>query len=296
MPGGRSENLLKMSKIGLIVEGGGMKCAFSAGILDRFLDDGITFDYCVGVSAGSANLASFMGGNRGRNRRFYTDHIKDPNYFGFRNFLKCGDLFNLRYIYATLSNEGGKDPVNYDRIMSNPCRYEMVATNAITGEPVYFDKSEMERNNYLQIMASSAIPAICKPVMINGVPYYDGGISDAIPVKRAMDMGCDKVVCLRSKSRNYVKNPEKMKLLYSIMCRKYPNAVEDMNRRHLMYRKCQKRMFKLEEEGKAFLFSLETDEKMSTYTMDADLNQRIYDLGVSEYERKREDLLKFMNE
>ena len=117
-------------------------------------------------------------------------------------------------------------------------------------------------------MASSAIPAICKPVMIKGIPYYDGGISDAIPVKRAMDMGCDKVVCLLSKSRNYVKNPEKMKLLYSVMCRKYPNAVEDMNRRHLMYRKCQKRMFKLEDEGKAFLFSLETDEKMSTYTMD----------------------------
>ena len=76
-----------MSKTALIVEGGGMKCAYSAGVLDKFIDDNITFDYCIGVSAGSANALSFMAGQRDRNRRFYTDHIDEPGYFGLKSFL-----------------------------------------------------------------------------------------------------------------------------------------------------------------------------------------------------------------
>lgn len=84
-----------MSKTGLIVEGGGMKCAYSAGILDAFIDENITFDYAIGVSAGSANVASFLAGQRERNLRYYTDWIKDPGYFGIKSFIKTGNLFGL---------------------------------------------------------------------------------------------------------------------------------------------------------------------------------------------------------
>ena len=77
-----------MSKIGLVVEGGGMKCAYGAGVLDAFLDDNISFKYCIGVSSGSANVASYLAGQRGRNKRFYTDHIKEPGYFSIKNYIK----------------------------------------------------------------------------------------------------------------------------------------------------------------------------------------------------------------
>ena len=90
-------------KIGLVVEGGGMKCAYNAGILDAFLDEGITFDYCIGVSGGSGNLASYLAGQRGRNLRFFTEHIHSPKYFGLRSLLKTGDVFGLKYIYGELT-------------------------------------------------------------------------------------------------------------------------------------------------------------------------------------------------
>ncbi len=90
-----------MSKIGLVVEGGGMKCAYSAAILDKFLDDDIHFDYAIGVSAGSANICSYLAGQRGRNKRFYTEFLKDPLYFGPKSFFKTGNLFNLEYIYGS---------------------------------------------------------------------------------------------------------------------------------------------------------------------------------------------------
>ena len=86
-----------MGKTGLVVEGGGMKCAYCAGVLDQFLEHGITFDYCIGVSAGAASVASYLAGQKGRNLRFYTEYIDDPWYFGMRSFLKNGDLFNLKY-------------------------------------------------------------------------------------------------------------------------------------------------------------------------------------------------------
>ena len=284
-----------MSKIGLVVEGGGMKCAYSAGVLDKFLDYNVTFDYAIGVSAGSANLASLMAGQRERNLHFYVDHVKDPLYFGARAFLKTGNLFNLKYIYGDLSNEGGAEALDFDKMLANPCEYELVATNAITGKPTYFSKHQMIKNNLIHIMASSAIPAISRPVFIDGTPYFDGGISNAIPADRALEQGCDKLVFVLSKSRTYTKKPEGMKLLYSLLCRKYPAVIRDLENRHIMYKKCQDRMYELERQGKAFIFSLETDLKVSTYAMDPVLNRKLYDNGLADFDAKKDALFAFMN-
>ena len=104
----------------LVLEGGGMKCAYTAGILDAMMDNGVTFDYCIGVSAGSANGVSFVAGQRGRNIRFYTEHINEKGYFGLSSFLKTGNLFGLQYIYGTLTNSGGADPLDFDAFMKSP--------------------------------------------------------------------------------------------------------------------------------------------------------------------------------
>ena len=127
-----------MEKSGLIVEGGGMKCAYSAGILDAFLDDNVTFDYCMGVSAGAANTASYLAGQRGRNLRFYIEHVKDPRYISIKNLIKTGSLFGLQYIYGTLTNSTGTDPLDYDALAANPSEFHFPATNAATGKAEYF--------------------------------------------------------------------------------------------------------------------------------------------------------------
>ena len=161
-------------KTGLVLEGGGMKCAYNAGILDAFLDEGISFDYCIGVSDGSGNLASYLAGQKGRNLRFFTEHI---------HLLKTGNLFGLPYIYGTLTNSGGRDPLDFPALMKNPAEYQAVVTNAETGKPEYYGKEMMSQDDYRLIMASSAIPAACRPVELKGTFYYDGGISDD-PVKK----------------------------------------------------------------------------------------------------------------
>lgn len=284
----------KKEKIGLVVEGGGMKCAYNAGILDVFLDHQITFDYCIGVSGGAGNVASFVAGQRGRNIRFFTEHIHSPQYFGVKSLLKTGNLFGLQYIYGDLTNTTGKDPLDFPAIMKNPAEYEVAATNAVTGEAGYFGKEDMKQDDYRPIMASSAIPAACRPVVINGVPYYDGGISDAIPVRRALEKGCDRIVVILSKQRDYVRKPQGMRFLYSTLCRKYPKIIEDIDRRHITYRENLQEVFDLEKKGKAFVFAPSEHVKVGTYSMDEKTERILYDLGVKDFAERQEELKDFL--
>lgn len=283
-----------MAKIGLFVEGGGMKCAYSAGVLDAFIDDNITFDYAIGVSAGSANASSFLAGQRGRNRRFYTDHILEPGYLSVKSFLKTGNMFGLQYIYGTLSNSDGADFLDYPAMMANPAEFWVVATNARTGKPAYFNKAGFKQDDYREIMASSAIPAACRPIEIDGEYYYDGGISDAIPVQKMLDDGCDKIVAVLSKTRDFVKSPEKMKAFYTLMCRKYPKTIELLNKRHIMYTEKQKHLYELEKEGKAFIFAPSNPPKMGTFSKDPQIEQQLYDLGLSDYKELQDSFQKFL--
>lgn len=273
-----------------------MKCAYSAGVLDAFLDDRVSFDYCIGVSAGSGNVASFLAGQRGRNRRFYTEHISDPAYFGLTSFLKTGDMFGLKYIYGTLTNSGGGDSLDYDRMEKNPSEFVIVATNARLGKPAYFTKDEIARDDYRIIMASCAIPSVCRPIVIDGEKYFDGGVSDSLPVRKALKDGCDKLVLIMSKPRDYKKAPEKNRLFYHAMCMRYPNVIRLIDRRHIMYNNSLRYVHDLEKAGKLFLICPSRHLDMDTYGMDEKANEKLYELGIRDYSLLRDDLRKFMQQ
>ena len=282
-------------KIGLVVEGGGMKCAYNAAILDLFLDEGITFDYCIGVSAGSGNLVSYLAGQRGRNLRFFTEHIHDPEYFGLKSLLKTGDLFGIQHIYGYLTRADGKDPLDFPAFLANPTEYEAVVTNALTGKPEYFGKDAMKQDDYRLIMASSAIPVACHPVELNGVPYFDGGLTDAIPVRRALERGCDKLVVILSKNRDYVKKPQGMRHLYRWGCRKYPNIVAALDRRHTVYNANFQDVFALELAGKAFVLAPSHPFRVSTYSMKEADEQALYDMGMEDFRNQKARLKAFLS-
>ena len=281
-------------KIGLVVEGGGMKCAYGAGIMDAFLDEGITFDYCIGVSGGSGNVASYLAGQRGRNLRFFTDHIHSPDYFGLKSLLKTGDLFGLEYIYGNLTRRDGEDPLDFPALMKNPAEYEVVVTNALTGKPEYYGREMMQQDDYRLIMASSAIPVACHPVELNGTPYFDGGLTDAIPVRRAMERGCETLVVLLTKNRDYVRKPQGMRGLYRRVCRRYPRIVDAIDRRHEVYNDNLRDVFSLEREGTAFVFAASEPIHVGTYSMKEEAERALYDLGLRDFAARKAELLEFL--
>ncbi len=281
-------------KIGLVVEGGGMKCAYTAGILDKLLDNCITFDYAIGVSAGSSSTASFLAGQRDRNRRFFVEHVGEPGYMGIRTFLKTGSFFGLEYIYATLTNSDGADPIDYQTILNNPTEFKIVATDAVTGKPVYFDKTDAKQDDYRIFMASCAIPVVSKPVKINGKDYFDGGCSDPIPVRKALEDGCDKIVILLCRPKDTVRTSEKHRELLKTALLKYPKTFHAVENRAIVYNEVLSFSKELEEKGKAFIIAPNEALPVSTYTRDPEVLQNLYDIALREFEEKKDALTAFL--
>lgn len=280
-------------KLGLVVEGGGMKCAYTAGILDRMMDDEIHPDYAIGVSAGAACAASFAAGQRDRNRRFFVDYVADPLYMGFSALTKSGNFFNLEYIYNDMTAEEGKDPLDYDAIMRNPMELWAVATDAETGLPHYFTKRDMDVNDYRVYMASCAIPVVCQPVKIGKHCYYDGGCSDALPVKRALESGCDRLLIILCRPKTIVRTPEAHRAIYHASLSKYPKIVHDLDVRHIRYNRTLEAARKLEGEGRALIIAPEEELQVNTYTKDPSELQRLYDQAVIQYDDIREKIAEF---
>lgn len=193
-----------MAKIGVIDVGGGLRGIYAAGVFDWCLENGVKFDYGIGISAGSANLASYLSGQRGRNYLFYEEYSMRRQYMGAGNMLRSGSFLNLQYIYGTLSNAGCENPLDFEKMSANPMEWYMIATDATTGKPKYFTRSDMHQDDYRVLMASCCIPVACKPIVIDGIPYYDGALGDTIPLKKAFADGCDKVVLILTKPEGTV--------------------------------------------------------------------------------------------
>lgn len=267
---------------GIIDVGGGMRGIYTAGIYDYLLDHNITFDYCIGVSAGSANLMSYLAGQRGRNRRFYLNYAGRRAYMSFSNMLCKGSYLDLDYIYSTLSNSDGEDPVDFEAFQASPAQYVVVATDANTGKPHYFTRNDLRKDGYEIVKASCALPIACRPYMVNGVPYFDGGVADPVPYQKALADGCDKLVVLLTRPRDFVRGPQKPMRMAEHALRHYPAAMESLRRRHIVYNEAVAEVKRLEGEGKALLLAPSDIDGMSTLTRNEMAMERLYGYGYQD--------------
>lgn len=261
--------------IGVIDVGGGNRGAFGAGVLDYCLDKGIQFDYCIGVSAGSANCVSYIAGQKGRNLRFYTNYNISKDAISLRNRLKYHSMLNLDYIFRTVSNEDGEDPLNYDAFVRSGQALRIVATDAETGRPVFFDKDDVERNNYRILCASCNLPAVNRAYQLKGKAYYDGGLSDPIPVDRALQDGCDKVVVILTLPKNYFRDDLRDRRVARFV-RAYPRIRESIINRSEVYNRQLKHLLDLEREGKVLIVAPRVKAEMDTLGRDKDVIEKLY--------------------
>ncbi len=274
-----------MIKVGVVDVGGGTRGIYGAGVFDWLLDHGVTFDYGAGVSAGSANLVSFQAGQRGRNFRFYDNYAFRKEYMSFRNFLRDGSYVDLKYIYGTLSNSGGEDPVDYETFMANPAALEIVATDARTGKPVYFSKADIRKDHYEFLMASSCVPVACRPWPVGKRVYYDGGISDPIPFRRALETVCDKVVVILTRPKDTLRKPGKDPWFARILKRRYPASARALASRAETYNRSLEEAKTLESQGRLLILAPDTIEGLKTLSQDHGKLEDLYRKGQADAER-----------
>lgn len=265
--------------IGIVDVGGGMRGVFGCGVTDFLLDNDITFDYCLGVSAGSANLASYVSRQRGRNYRYYTKYSLRPEYMSAFNFVTKHSFFDLDYVYSVLSDSDGEDPLDYKTLSQSNQIYKAVATNGETGEPHYFTKDDFRQDYYEPLKASSAIPGVCKPVSIDGTDYFDGGVSDPIPVEKALADGCDHVFLILTKPIDFVKKPEMFKSAYTKVLKNYPAVIKKLNIRHETYNNEIKRALELSKEGKVTIIAPDDGYSVTAFTRNIRELNHLYNEG-----------------
>lgn len=259
-------------KTGLVLEGGGQRGIYTIGVLDCFEDQGITFDYCVGVSAGAANAVSYLSGQRGRNIRINTGYARDRRYLSLHNLIKSKSLFGMDFIFDELPNH--LDPFDYEAFFRCPTQMEAGVTNLETAQEEFFDKESM-REHYSDVLkASASMPLFSPSVEIDGKAYYDGGTADPIPFDRALEQGCDRLVVVLTRDRDYVKGPTRGWLIYSKVFKAYQPMVQLLDTRHHIYNEERRRLFELEKAGKAIVIAPSRP------------------LGITTFESKKEKLLK----
>lgn len=269
-------------KIGVVDVGGGYRGIYATGVLDYCLDHGIHFDLGIGVSAGSANMASYTAGQARRNRQFYSEFGLRKEYASAGNFIRKRSFIDLDYVYGTLSNSDGESPLDYEAIMRNPAEMITVATAAETGEAKYFTKADLAQDRYDIFKASSAIPVVCRPHEVNGVLYYDGALADPVPIAKAFQMGCDKVVLLLTLPQDHVRSPKKDQFLADRLRRTYPIAAKELARRAQTYNASVALAKAFADEGRLLIVAPDDTCGVSTLTKSREKLLQLYEKGYQD--------------
>ena len=271
----------------IIDVGGGNRDVMAAGVFDRLMDDHIAIDCCIGVSAGAANCCSYAAGQRGRNLKFYTGYNFSPRAIGLLAWLKTGgSMVDMDYIYQELSGSKGRCPLDYEAYAASDIDVKYVATDALTGRPVYFGKNEITKDNYGVLSASSAHPLYCKPYDYKGRTYFDGFLSDPIPVKKAVEDGFDKIILILLLPKDHFKGGSKDKDIASRI-KNYPKVAELMAGYSKLYNDELKLALELEAQGRCLILAPDSFIEISAVSKNKKEILKIYNDGYKKAEAVR---------
>ena len=268
----------KGQKLGMVFEGGANRTVFSCGVMDVFLEEHIMPDYFIGVSAGIAFGVSYLSGQKGRNLEVIEKYMPDKRYMGMRHLIdrRKRTFYNIGFVFEEVPNE--LVPFDYDAFQAYPGTVEAAVTNLHTGKAEYL---EVPRGKDMRdtLVASCSLPVMFQPVKIGNHYYLDGGISDSIPFRHALEQGCDKLVVVLTREREYVKTAEKAAGITNRLYHRYPKIVEDMEKRAERYNDDKKELLELEKKGEVFVIAPETTYGVGRTETDAVKLRRLYDEG-----------------
>lgn len=274
----------------LVLEGGGLRGIYTAGVLDEMFKDKIKIDAIIGVSMGALIGINYKSKQPERAIRYNLRYCNDKRYMGFRSLLKTGNIANKEFAYYKIPNE--LDKFDYDTYKKTKMKMYVTVTNLETGEAEYIEIKDA-KDNIEYFRATSSMPGVSKIVEIDGKKYLDGGVADSIPVKKALDLGYDRVIVVLTRPIEYRKKETEMKWLQS-RYKKYPKFMEAIAKRNKSYNEKVERIIKLEKEGK--VFCIRPSKRVNIKRIEK--NERIileqYNLGKKDYLNCEEKLREFI--
>lgn len=281
---------MSKEKTGLVLEGGAMRGIYTAGVLDEFMEAGITFDGVIGVSAGALHGCSFVSEQKGRSLRYYMKYRSDRHFMSFWNLLRTGDVVDKKFCYHDIPER--LDPYDYEAFLKSRIRFYAVCTNLETGKAEYLPVKNM-RSQVDIMRASASMPYVSRIVEYRGMKLLDGGCADSIPVMAFRRMGYEKNVVVLTRHDGYVKKPENPKLIRAFY-HKYPNFVRTLTRRHLVYNRTIENIHRLEKEGSVFVIRPSVELTIGRMEKDPEKIREVYEIGRKDAKSRMEALKKWM--
>lgn len=266
-----------MTKKGLVLEGGGLRSLFSEGIFDVMLENNITFDGMIGVSAGASIGCNFKTKQIGRGLRYNSNFAHDKRYISLWSLIKTGDLVSKDFGYHTI-------PVIYDIVdektfEQNPMECYVVCTDVDSGQPVYKKLTKVDYDGLEWLRASSSMPIVSRPVELEGHRLLDGGIVNSIPLEEMQHLGYERNIVILTQPKGYFKKKTKLMPLFHIFCRKYPKIIEAMARRHKMYNHQLEFISSQEKSGNTLIICPDDILPIGRTEMNPEKMQYVYNLG-----------------
>lgn len=278
-------------KTGLVLEGGGMRGLFTAGVMDVMMEHGIRFDGIVGVSAGATFGCNYKSHQVGRVLRYNVRFKDDPRYMGIRSLLRTGDLVAAEFSYHTLPNE--LDVFDGETFNSDPTEFHVVCTDVLTGKPVYHRIEKANDEALEWIRASASMPLVSRPVPLDGRLLLDGGISDSIPLRYFQQQGFDRNIVILTQPKGFYKRRTKLMPLFHLFMRRYPAIVRAMSRRHLMYNDELSYLEEQERKGSILLIYPQDTLPIGRTEQDEAKMRRVYAMGRQKAEEMLPEIAAF---
>lgn len=278
-------------KLGITMEGGASRTVFSCGVADAFLEEGIMPDYFIGVSAGIAYGVSYLSKQKGRNLTIIQKYMNDKRYMGLRHLLKNRNFYNIPFVFEEIPNK--LEAFDFEAFEAFPGKVEACVTNIHTGKAEYLEVPRRD-DKFEVLVASCALPILFQPVKVGRHYYLDGGVSDSVPYKRAIEQGCDKNIVILTRERDYVKKSERAGNVSMKLYKKYPHIAEDLKTRPQRYNACMQELLEQEKAGEVFVIAPETTYGISRTESNPDKLTKLYKEGYRQAKRQMADLKRYL--
>ncbi|MRG85852.1 patatin-like phospholipase family protein [Salinibacillus xinjiangensis] len=283
-----------MKNTGLVLEGGGMRGVFSAGVLQYLMEQELYFPYVIGVSAGACNGSSYISRQKERNKIVNIEYITHPEYISYKRFFTKRELFGMDFIFDRLPNE--LVPFDFDTFHQANEEFVVGTTDCETGEPVYYKKSTHQDHMLTLLRASSSLPFMAPEIEFEGRKLLDGGISDPIPIRKSEQDGNEKNIVILTRNRDYRKSPAKFNWLLKRKYGHYDGLVRAMMNRHEMYNQTIAYLEEQEKKGKVFIIRPTEKLEVGRIERNPDKLSALYDKGYEQAKSSLNQLKQFLNQ
>lgn len=280
--------------VGLVLEGGGMRGLYTAGVLDVFMENNINVDGIIGVSAGVLFGVNYLSKQPGRVIRYNKKFLKDPRFMGVKSLIKTGNVVNKDFAFYEVPVK--LDVFDNDTYKASDIPFYATVSNLETGKAEYIQLHDVfEQMEVLR--ATSAMPYVSEIIEYDGKKYLDGGITDSIPFKKCKEMGYKKIIVILTRPIDYRKKKSKFSLA-KLKYGKYPKFVEALNNRYKMYNGTVEEIIKLEKEDNnekdIFVIRPTRTVKIKRVEKDESRVQEMYELGRNDANNILENLVSWM--